>query len=88
MAARSSTRLTLRVPQPLTLGIVAATILALASFSGGASRNRGGVLEALNIGFLSYGHGRNIGMVLYWIGLFGLVAAWVLAGRHLSLIHI
>ncbi|WP_144790441.1 alpha-(1-_6)-mannopyranosyltransferase A [Corynebacterium singulare] len=82
MAARSSTRLTLRVPQPLTLGIVAATILALASFSGGASRNRGGVLEALNIGFLSYGHGRNIGMVLYWIGLFGLVAAWVLAGRH------
>ena len=82
MAARSSTRLALRVPNPLPLGIVAATILALASFSGGATRNRGGVLEALNIGFLSYGHGRNVGMVLYWIGLFGLVAAWVLAGRH------
>ena len=82
MPARTSRRIALRIPNPLPLGIVASIILALASFSGGATRNRGGVLEALNIGFLAYGHGHNIGMVLYWVGLFGLVGAWVLAGRH------
>jgi len=55
--------------------------LLFASFSGGATRNRGGLLEALNIGFLSYGHGRNLGLALYWVGIFLLAAAWVLAGR-------
>ena len=83
MARSATARVSLRIPNPLPLGIVSAVILALASFSGGATRNRGGFLEALNIGFLAYGHGRNIGMVLYWVGLFGLVAAWVLAGRYL-----
>ena len=83
MARSASARVSLRIPNPLPLGIVSAAILALASFSGGATRNRGGFLEALNIGFLAYGHGRNIGIVLYWVGLFGLVAAWVLAGRYL-----
>ncbi|MDO5031376.1 alpha-(1-_6)-mannopyranosyltransferase A [Corynebacterium sp.] len=73
---------TLRVPNALIVGLVSSIILMLASFSGGATRNRGGVLEALNISFFAYGHGRNVGMVLYWIGLFGLVAAWVLAGRQ------
>ena len=73
---RTQSSLSVRVPGALPLGVASAAILALASFSGGATRNRGGVLEALNIGFLAYGHGRNIGMVLYWVGLF------------LSLIHI
>jgi len=30
---------------------------------------------------LSYGHGRNLGLALYWVGIFLLAAAWVLAGR-------
>lgn len=79
---RTQSSLSVHVPGALPVGVASAAILALASFSGGATRNRGGVLEALNVGFLAYGHGRNIGMVLYWVGLFGLVAAWVLAGRQ------
>ena len=69
------------IPRALPLGLSASCILLLASFSGGATRNRGGLLEALNIGFLSYGHGRNLGLALYWVGIFLLAAAWVLAGR-------
>lgn len=72
-----------KLPHPLTLGIVSTVILLLASFGGGSTRNRGGALEALNLGFVSYGHGRNVSMLLFWIGLFGLVAAWVIAGRQL-----
>ena len=69
------------IPSALPLGVSASCILLFASFSGGATRNRGGLLEALNIGFLSYGHGRNLGLALYWVGIFLLAAAWVLAGR-------
>ena len=69
------------IPRALPLGLSASCILLFASFSGGATRNRGGLLEALNIGFLSYGHGRNLGLALYWVGIFLLAAAWVLAGR-------
>ncbi|QCB28816.1 alpha-(1-_6)-mannopyranosyltransferase A [Corynebacterium endometrii] len=75
--------LSLKLPHPLKLGIASSIVLTLASFGGGATRNRGGVLEALNLGFVSYGHGRNFSMLLFWVGLFGLVAAWVLAGREL-----
>lgn len=71
----------LPVPRALPLGLVASCVLLFSSFSGGSTRNRGGVLEALNIGFFSYGHGRNLGLVLYWAGIFLLAAAWVLAGR-------
>lgn len=72
-----------RLPEPLLLGIVGSVILALSSFGGGASRNRGGILDAWNIGFLAFGHGRNIMMFLFWVGLFLLVAAWILAGYQL-----
>ena len=73
--ASSSTKVRIRIPQALTLGVMASVVLMLASFSGGATRNRGGLLEVLNVGYLAYGHGRNLGMVAYWVGLFGLVAA-------------
>src|SRR5699024_3361164 len=40
-------------------------------------------LEALNISVVSAGHGRNIGMTLFWVGMFALIAAWILAGKFL-----
>ncbi|MDN6431311.1 alpha-(1-_6)-mannopyranosyltransferase A [Corynebacterium flavescens] len=86
--ASSSTKVRIRIPQALTLGVMASVVLMLASFSGGATRNRGGLLEVLNVGFLAYGHGRNLGMVAYWVGLFGLVAAWILAGRQVLAPHL
>ncbi|WP_165243261.1 alpha-(1-_6)-mannopyranosyltransferase A [Corynebacterium lizhenjunii] len=70
---------------PLIVGTLASVVLFCASFGGGATRNRGGTLEALGLSFISFGHGRNVSMWLYWVGIFGLVWAWVLAGRTLAL---
>ena len=86
--ASPTKKVRIRIPKALPLGISASVVLMLASFSGGATRNRGGLLEALNVGFLAYGHGRNLGMVAYWVGLFGLVFAWLLAGRQVLAPHL
>ncbi len=75
--------MTLKLPSALTLGVAGTIVLTLASYAGGATRNRGGILEALNISVLSAGHGRNIGMTLFWAGMFLLIAAWILAGKFL-----
>ncbi|MGO1445413.1 alpha-(1-_6)-mannopyranosyltransferase A [Corynebacterium casei] len=74
---------TIKLPSALAVGVVGAIVLTLASYSGGATRNRGGILEALNISFFSAGHGRNIGMTLFWVGMFLLIAAWILAGKFI-----
>ena len=66
--------------QPLTLGLIGSVVLTIASYGGGATRNRGGLLELLNMSFLSYGHGRNVMLLLFWVGMFLLVAAWIRAG--------
>ncbi|WP_342743299.1 alpha-(1-_6)-mannopyranosyltransferase A [Corynebacterium phocae] len=58
-------------------------VLALASFGGGATRHRGGVLEALGLSFFSFGHGRNLSILGFWTGVFLLVAAWVGVGKYL-----
>src|SRR5699024_758054 len=67
----------------LALGVAGTIVLTLASYAGGATRNRGGILEALNISVDSAGHGRNIGMTLFWVGMFALSAAWIWAGKLL-----
>ncbi len=66
---------------PLWLGLAASIVLALASFGGGATRNRGGALEALGLSFFAFGHGRNLSILVYWIALFALVGAWIMAGK-------
>lgn len=69
------------IPDSLPLGVTGTVVLALSSFSGGAVRNRGGLLEAANMGFLAFGHGRNVGMALFWVGMVLLIAAWARAGQ-------
>lgn len=75
--------MTIKLPSALALGVAGTIVLTLASYAGGATRNRGGILEALNISVVSAGHGRNIGMTLFWVGMFALIAAWILAGKFL-----
>ncbi|WJZ03172.1 alpha-(1-_6)-mannopyranosyltransferase A [Corynebacterium freiburgense] len=67
---------------PIYLGLLGAILLTIASFGGGATRNRGGVLDALGWSFLSFGHGAGFSNVTFWFGLMIFVAAWVLLGRQ------
>lgn len=71
-----------RLPGALPLGIAGSVLLALGSFGGGAIRNRGGVLAALGLDFLSYGHGAGISNIVFWIGTVLLLAAWLVLGRR------
>ncbi|WP_448853745.1 alpha-(1-_6)-mannopyranosyltransferase A [Corynebacterium frankenforstense] len=71
-----------RLPSPLTLGTVATVLIAASSFGAGAIRNRGGVLDILGLNVLAYGHAAGVCGSILWLGIFLLVAAWILAGRR------
>lgn len=79
--------MTLRLPGALPLGIIGSVLLFLGSFGGGAIRNRGGVLEALELNFLSYGHGAGISNAVFWAGVATLLLAWAVLGRRHVLGH-
>ena len=74
--------MTIRIPGALPLGIIGSILLFLGSFGGGATRNRGGVLETLNLDFLAYGRGAGISNVVIWFGVLLLLAGWVVLGRR------
>ncbi|AWB81558.1 alpha-(1-_6)-mannopyranosyltransferase A [Corynebacterium yudongzhengii] len=71
-----------RFPGPLLLGALGALALALSSHGAGATRNRGGVLEALGLEYLSFGHGAALMNALFNVGLIAMVLAWVFVGRR------
>ncbi|GAB3590055.1 hypothetical protein CFAEC_09405 [Corynebacterium faecale] len=79
----TNTRLARTIANPVALSAVAAIALTLGSFGGGAIRYRGGVIDALGLGFLSYGHGQGISNVVLWVGTALLIGAWVVLGRLL-----
>jgi len=72
----------IRLPSALSLGLIGSLLLLLGSFGGGATRNRGGVLEALDLDFLAYGRGAGISNVVFWAGVAFLLAGWVVLGRR------
>ena len=70
------------LPGPLPLGVVGALLLAVSSHGAGATRNRGGILEWLDLEFLGFGHGAALMGALFSVGLIAMVLAWVLLGRR------
>ncbi|SQG65020.1 alpha mannopyranosyltransferase [Corynebacterium renale] len=62
-------------------GVVASTLIFLGSFGGGAIRYRDGVLRALHLDFLSYGHGAGISNTVIALGIIGVIFAWGVMGR-------
>ncbi|MEJ5928887.1 alpha-(1-_6)-mannopyranosyltransferase A [Corynebacterium sp. H128] len=67
------------------LGLLSACLITIASFGAGAIRNRGGVLEHLGLSLFAYGHGAALSNALLWVGMLGMIAAWVVLGRRLRL---
>ena len=74
--------MTLRLPGALPLGFTGAVLLLLGSFGGGATRNRGGILESLDLDFLAYGHGAGISNAVFWAGVILLLLGWAVLGRR------
>lgn len=70
---------------PRWVGIVGAALIMLGSFGAGATRTRGGLLVALHLEFLSYGHGQAISGTLLSLGTVIFITAWVLLGRQIYL---
>lgn len=67
---------------PARLGFLGALLLALGSFGAGATRYRGGVVEALGLGWITYGHGFALFEIFIWVGIVGVLGAWLIAGRR------
>ncbi|MDK8768392.1 alpha-(1-_6)-mannopyranosyltransferase A [Corynebacterium freneyi] len=65
------------------LGFVGALFVALGSYGAGATRYRGGIVDALGLGWITYGHGFALFEIFIWVGIVGILAAWLLAGRRL-----
>lgn len=74
--------MTVRLPGALPLGLIGSLLLLLGSFGGGATRNRGGVLEAVGLDFLAYGRGAGISNTVFWAGVMFLLLGWVVLGRR------
>ena len=70
-----------RLPRPLWLGLAGTILISLGSFGAGATRNRGGALEALNLEFLAWGHGGGLSSAVLWAGIVLLLLGWVGLGR-------
>lgn len=56
-------------------------LIAVSSWSVGATRTRGGLLRALGLDFLAFGHSAALLGLLGWVGIFGLLFVWVRLGR-------
>lgn len=70
------------LPSCMALTIASTLVLSLSSFGAGATRNRGGVLDALNLGFLAYGHGGALSNLVFFCALVVLIGTWGLVGRR------
>ncbi len=79
----SITKLRALTTNPVVIATIAAALLTLGSFGGGAVRYRGGVLDALGLNFFAYGHGQGFSNTVLAMGLIWLVVSWVLLGRSL-----
>ncbi|AKK06501.1 carotene biosynthesis associated membrane protein [Corynebacterium mustelae] len=63
------------------LGLLATFIIFLGSFGGGSVQKRNSILAALNLEFLSFGHGAALSNVTLWLGTIAYVVVWVLLGK-------
>ncbi|MGO1948709.1 MAG: alpha-(1-_6)-mannopyranosyltransferase A [Mycobacteriaceae bacterium] len=64
----------------IMLGLVGSVLLALCSYSVGATRDRGGLLQQIGWTNLGFGHLYGIVIVVMWISILMLIASWIIIG--------
>ena len=68
--------------RPALLGFLGAVLIALGGVGAGSTRQRDPLLETLRLSWLRFGHGLVVSSLLLWIGVIGLLVAWLWLGRR------
>ncbi|WP_018180029.1 polyprenol phosphomannose-dependent alpha 1,6 mannosyltransferase MptB [Jongsikchunia kroppenstedtii] len=63
------------------LGLVATVLITIGSYGVGDIPRNSPVLSDLHLSWMSYGHGKTLCSLAFWIGIAALVVAWVQIGR-------
>lgn len=69
--------------QAVILGLIGSVLLAVCSHSVGATRNRGGLLQALGWSNLGFGHMYGIIVVVMWVAIGLMIASWIIIGGRI-----
>ncbi|STC40574.1 alpha-(1-_6)-mannopyranosyltransferase A [Corynebacterium amycolatum] len=65
------------------LGVYGGILIALGSYGSGANRYRGGLVHALGLDWITYGHGQIFCEIVIWVGIALLLISWLRIGREL-----
>ncbi|KGM19200.1 MULTISPECIES: alpha-(1-_6)-mannopyranosyltransferase A [Corynebacterium] len=65
------------------VGLIGSIIVTLCSHTVGAIRARGGIMQALGLDALTFGHLSGIFVILLWIGILLMAASWIMVGGHI-----
>ena len=65
------------------LGVYGGILIALGSYGSGANRYRGGLVHALRLDWITYGHGQIFCEIVIWVGIALLLISWLRIGRKL-----
>jgi alpha-1,6-mannosyltransferase len=63
------------------LGLVGSVLMTIGGFGAGARRVQDPLLEQAHLSWMRFGHGFVLSMVVIWIGVLCMIAAWVRLGR-------
>ncbi|MBV7296238.1 alpha-(1-_6)-mannopyranosyltransferase A [Corynebacterium sp. TAE3-ERU12] len=68
---------------PVRLGVTGMSLMAVGSYGAGATRYRGGIVDALGLDWMTYGHGFAVFELVIWVGAAVVLAAWLRLGREM-----
>jgi len=68
--------------RPALLGFLGAALITLGGVGAGSTRQHDPLLESLRLSWLRFGHGLVVSSTLLWIGIVGLLVAWLWLGRR------
>jgi len=69
--------------RPARLGLLGAALITLGGVGAGSTRQHDPLLESLGLSWLRFGHGLVVSSTLLWLGVIGLLVAWLWLGRRM-----